>query len=140
MPVSGDKDYPQAPFTTVYLPSEMVSHYGDGAVFVSGLIEIALNLWEDNLWAACDALVGLGTKVKGNGKKDWVDRCIRFANKYMEGDIKKLSYCMKDVYNWKEWVDMKRSYESVDYTNCIEEEDNTTPEQEIACAGGACEI
>ena len=140
LPVSGDKDYPQAPFTTVYLPSEMVSHYGDGAVFVSGLIEIALNLWEDNLWAACDALVGLGTKVKGNGKKDWVDRCIRFANKYMEGDIKKLSYCMKDVYNWKEWVDMKRSYESVDYTNCIEEEDNTTPEQEIACAGGACEI
>ena len=140
LPVSGDKDYPQAPFTTVYLPSEMVSHYGDGAVFVSGLIEIALNLWEDNLWAACDALVGLGTKVKGNGKKDWVDRCIRFANKYMGGDIKKLSYCMKDVYNWKEWVDMKRSYESVDYTNCIEEEDNTTPEQEIACAGGACEI
>ena len=47
---------------------------------------------------------------------------------------------MKDVYNWKEWVDMKRSYNTVDYTACIEEEDNTTPEQEIACAGGVCEI
>jgi ribonucleoside-triphosphate reductase len=140
LPVSGDKDYPQAPFTTVYLPSEMVSHYGDGAVFVSGLIEVALNLWEDNLWTACDTLIGLGTKVKGNGKRDWVDRCTRFANKYMGGDIKKLSYCMKDVYNWKEWVDMKRSYNTVDYTECIEEEDNTTPEQEIACAGGVCEI
>ena len=140
LPVSGDKDYPQAPFTTVYLPSEMVSHYGDGAMFVSGLIEIALNLWEDNLWAACETLLGLGTKVKGNGKKDWVDRCARFANKYMDGDIKKLSYCMKDVYNWKDWLDIKRQYKEVAYENCIEEHDNTHFEAESACAGGTCEI
>ena len=140
LPVSGDKDYPQAPFTTVYLPSEMVSHYGDGAMFVSGLIEIALNLWEDNLWAACDVLLGLGVRVKGNGKKDWVERCTRFANKYMDGDVKTLSYCMKDVYNWKQWVDMKREYKTVDYTECTEEEDNTHLEQAIACAGGSCEI
>jgi ribonucleoside-diphosphate reductase alpha chain len=140
LPVSGDKDYPQAPFTTVYLPSEMVSHYGDGAVFVSGLIEVALNLWEDNLWAACESLLGLGDKVKGNGKKTWAKRCQKFADKYMDGDIKKLSYCMKDVYNWKEWVDIKRSYSSVDYTLCVEEHDNTTPEQELACSGGVCEI
>ena len=140
LPVSGDKDYPQAPFTTVYLPSEMVSHYGDGAVFVSGLIEVALNLWEDNLWAACDSLLGFGDKVKGNGKKTWAKRCQKFADKYMDGDIKKLSYCMKDVYNWKEWVDIKGSYSSVDYTLCVEEHDNTTPEQELACSGGVCEI
>ena len=140
LPVSGDKDYPQAPFTTVYLPSEMVSHYGDGAMFVSGLIEVALNLWEDNLWAACDSLLGLGDKVKGNGKKTWANRCQKFADKYMDGDIKKLSYCMKDVYNWKEWVDIKRSYSSVDYTLCVEEHDNTEPEQELACSGGVCEI
>jgi len=140
LPLSGDKDYPQAPFTTVYLPSEMVSHYGDGAMFVSGLIEVALNLWEDNLWSACDGLLGVGTRIKGNGKREWVERCKKFAKKYMDGDVKRLTYCMKDVYNWKEWVDMKREYTAVEYTNCIEEHDNTTPEQEIACAGGACEI
>tara|TARA_R110002051_G_scaffold268832_1_gene328878 strand:+ start:1387 stop:3570 length:2184 start_codon:yes stop_codon:yes gene_type:complete len=140
LPVSGDKDYPQAPFTTVYLPSEMISHYGDGAMFVSGLIEVALNLWEDNLWTACNSLVGLGEKVKGNGKKTWAKRCQNFADKYMNGDVKRLSYCMKDVYNWKEWLDTKRQYESVDYTTCVEEQDNTKLEQEIACAGGACEI
>ena len=140
LPVSGDKDYPQAPFTTVYLPSEMVSHYGDGAVFVSGLIEVALNLWEDNLWAACDAILGFGDKIKGNGKKVWQKRCQKFADKYMDGDVKRLTYCMKDVYNWKEWVDVKRSYQTVEYTTCIEEHDNTTPEQELACAGGMCEI
>ena len=47
---------------------------------------------------------------------------------------------MKDVYNWKEWVDIKRSYSSVDYTLCLEEHDNTKLEQELACAGGSCEI
>ena len=140
LPVSGDKDYPQAPFTTVYLPSEMVSHYGDGAMFVSGLIEVALNLWEDNLWTACDSMLGLGDKIKGNGKKEWALRCQRFADKYMDGDVKRLTYCMKDVYNWKEWVDVKRSYQAVEYTTCIEEHDNTKLEQELACAGGKCEL
>ena len=140
LPISGDKDYPQAPFTTVYLPSEQVAHYGDACLFVSGLIEVALTLWEDNLWAACDSLLGVGEKIKGNGKKAWADRCKKFAGKYFEGDLRKLTYCMKDVYNWKEWVDMNREYTDVDFTNVIEETNNVVPEQELACAGGKCEI
>jgi hypothetical protein len=47
---------------------------------------------------------------------------------------------MKDVHNWKEWVDLSREYVSVDYTNIIEEENNVKPEQEWACSGDACEI
>jgi hypothetical protein len=47
---------------------------------------------------------------------------------------------MKDVYNWKEWVDLNREYVSVDYTNIVEEENNVVPEQEWACSGGVCEI
>tara|TARA_R110000765_G_scaffold93225_8_gene175816 strand:- start:111 stop:2309 length:2199 start_codon:yes stop_codon:yes gene_type:complete len=140
LPITGDKDYPQAPFTAVYLPTEQVRHYGDASLFVSGLIEVALNLWEDNLWAACDSLLGVGAKIKGNGKKAWSDRCKRFSDRYFEGDVKKLTYCMKDVYNWKEWVDLNREYSPVDYTHIIEEENNVKPEQEWACAGGACEI
>ncbi len=38
----------------------------------------------------------------------------------MDGDLKRLTYCMKDVYNWKEWLDMNREYKEVDYTNVIE--------------------
>ena len=140
LPITGDKDYPQAPFTTIHLPTEQVSHYGDASLFVSGLIEVALNLWEDNLWAACDSLLGIGEKIKGNGKKEWAERCKKFANRYFEGDIRRLTYCMKDVYNWKEWVDLNREYVSVDYTNIIEEENNVNPEQEWACSGGVCEI
>ena len=107
---------------------------------MSGLIEVALTLWEDNLWAACDSLLGIGEKIKGNGKKAFATRCKRFADKYFDGDIKRLTYCMKDVYNWKEWVDMKREYQDVDFTCVIEEKDNVKPTQEWACAGAVCEL
>jgi len=140
LPVSGDKDYPQAPFTTIYLPSEQVAHYGDGAVLISGLIEVALDLWEDNLWAATDALLGMGKATRGEAKRNWIKRCNRFAGKYMDSDVKKLSYCMKDVYNWKEWIDLQREYKKVDYMEVIEEKDNVEPEQEWACSGGVCEL
>ena len=58
----------------------------------------------------------------------------------MDGDLKKLTYCMKDVYNWKEWLDMNREYSEVDYTQVIEKQNNVNPVQEIACAGGKCDI
>jgi len=140
LPVSGDKDYPQAPFTTIYLPSEQVAHYGDACLFVSGLIEGALDLWEDNLWAACDTLNGIGKLAKGDAKRSWIVRCKRFAKKYMDGDVKRLTYCMKDVYNWKEWVDLHREIKEVDFTDVVEEEDNVEPEREWACSGGKCEL
>ena len=140
LPVTGDKDYPQAPFTTVYLPSEMVNHYGDGVMFASGLIEVALNLWEDNLWAACDSLLGKGSPVKGKAKESWVARCNKFATKYFEGDVKKLTYCMKDIYNFKLWTELKREYQNVDYTEVQEEFDDTELEQALACSGGNCNL
>jgi ribonucleoside-triphosphate reductase len=140
LPIAGDKDYAQAPFTTVYLPSEQIQHYGDAAVFVSGLIEVGLSLYEDNLWAACDSLLGIGQKIKGTEKKEYQERCQKFADKYMNGDLKLLTYCMKDVYNWKDWLDMNREYKEVDYTQVIEEENNVKAEQEWACSGGSCEI
>ena len=140
LPIAGDKDYAQAPFTTVYLPSEQIQHYGDAAVFVSGLIEVGLSLYEDNLWAACDSLLGVGQKVKGTEKVAYKERCQKFADKYMNGDLKLLTYCMKDVYNWKDWLDMNREYKEVDYTQVIEEENNVKAEQEWACSGGSCEV
>lgn len=137
---TGDKDYPQAPFTTVYLPSEMLSYYGEGVMFVSGLIETALVLWEDNLWQACSDLLGMGNKIKGSSKIEWVKRCSKYAANYFDGDVKKLTYAMKDVYNYKLWTELQREYKDVDYTLLTENEDNTKLEQELACAGGACEI
>jgi hypothetical protein len=140
LPIAGDKDYAQAPFTTIYLPSEQIQYYGDAAMFVSGLIEVGLQLYEDNLWAACDSLLGFGQKVKGTEKKAYLERCQKFADRYMNGDLKQLTYCMKDVYNWKDWLDMMREYKEVDYTNVIEEQNNVKAEQEWACSGGKCDL
>jgi len=157
LPATGDKDYPQAPFTTVYLPSEMLSHYGEGVMFVSGLIEGALNSWDNNLWSACsDALRYLAAlkltpeitidlqsneQIKLSQKQvEWIVRCDKYAFKYFEGDLKKLTYCMKDVYNYKLWTELQREYQHVDYTNLVESEDNTELEQALACAGGKCEF
>ena len=49
LPVTGDKDYPQAPFTTVYTSREIVKEYGDAALWCSGLIELGLNEFNNNL-------------------------------------------------------------------------------------------
>jgi ribonucleoside-triphosphate reductase len=141
IPQSGDKDYPQAPFTTVYTSREIVKEYGDPALWCSGLIELALNSFENNLWAACD-YVNMN-QAKENDSKDrllFTTKMKNFAGKYFNGDIRRLTYCMKDVYNWKIYCDLFDSFKKVDYTQLLETEDNTAGIEEISCAGGACLI
>jgi len=121
------------------LPSEMVSEYGDGIMFISGLIEQSLSLWEDNLWLACDALLDI-VSIKGKAKSDWKDRCQKFANNYFDGDIKRLAYAMKDIYNYKLWTELQREYKDVDFSKMTEEEDQTKFVQEPVCAGGVCQF
>ncbi len=141
IPQSGDKDYPQAPFTTVYTSREIVKEYGDAALWCSGLIELALNSFDNNLWAACD-YVSMN-QAKENDSQDrllFVTKMKNFAGKYFNSDLKRLTYCMKDVYNWKIYCDLFNSFKKVDYTQLSETEDNTVGIEEISCAGGACLI
>ena len=141
IPQSGDKDYPQAPFTTVYTSREIVKEYGDASLWCSGLIELALGAFNGNLWAACDYVTMNQLKTGDDQKKlVFVTKAKNFAGKYFDGDTKKLTYCMKDVYNWKMYCDLKESFKKVDYTQLSEDEDNTTGIEEISCAGGACLI
>lgn len=154
--INGDKDYPQAPFTTVYSPTEIVKMYGDGSVMASGLIVDGLHAFDNNLWKACeyalgrevldesdpeDSIVRLdASKQKFLDQKDWVRRAVQFANRYFNGDINTMTYCLKDVAGWKQWCDLNREYKEVDYTTMMEDHDNTKVEQTIACAGGACQL
>ena len=141
IPQSGDKDYPQAPFTTVYTPREIVKEYGDAALWCSGLIELGLNAFNNNLWAACDYItLSQGTDKDSEDKKIFSLKMRRFAKQYFDDDIRRLTYCMKDVYNWKRYKDLFESFNKVDYTQLLETEDNTTGIEEISCAGGACLI
>jgi ribonucleoside-triphosphate reductase len=141
IPQSGDKDYPQAPFTTVYTSREIVKEYGDAALWCSGLIELGLNAFDNNLWAACDYVtLNQAHKDHHESKLIFVTKMKNFAGKYFNGDIRRLTYCMKDVYNWKIYCDLFNSFSKVDYTQLSETEDNTVGIEEISCAGGACLI
>jgi hypothetical protein len=141
IPQSGDKDYPQAPFTTVYTSREIVKEYGDAALWCSGLIELGLNAFDNNLWAACDYVsLSQGSEKDIKEKLLFTTKMKNFAGKYFDGDIKRLTYCMKDVYNWKIYCDLFNSFKKVDYTQLLETEDNTVGIEEISCAGGACLI
>jgi ribonucleoside-triphosphate reductase len=141
IPQSGDKDYPQAPFTTVLTSREIVKEYGDPALWCSGLIELGLNAFDNNLWSACDYItLNQETDKDTDDKKLFSLKMRRFARKYFENDIRRLTYCMKDVYNWKIYTDLYDSFAKVDYTQLLETEDNTVGIEEISCAGGACLI
>jgi ribonucleoside-triphosphate reductase len=141
IPQSGDKDYPQAPFTTVYTSREIVKEYGDAALWCSGLIELGLSIFDNNLWAACDYVtLNQANKDDNESKLIFITKMKNFAGKYFNGDAKRLTYCMKDVYNWKIYCDLYNSFKKVDYTQLSETEDNTVGIEEISCAGGACLI
>ena len=110
-------------------------------MWCSGLIELALQNFNKNLWAACDYITfNQGKPNDDQGKKHFTEKMKNFANKYFDGDVKRLTYCMKDVYNWKIYCDLINSFKKVDYTQLLETEDNTTGIEEVSCAGGACLI
>ena len=154
LPESGDKDYPQAPFVTVHTSREIVREYGDASIWCSGLIELAIRAYKTDVWKACSDIlkndyvetinsVSITDPKSLRNRADRIElyhKARRFADKYFESDYKRLTYCLKDVYNWKMYCDLTRTFKAVDYIKMIEHEDNTAPEQEISCAGGACLI
>jgi ribonucleoside-diphosphate reductase alpha chain len=158
LPEGGDLDYPQAPFCEVLSADEIVDYYGVGALLASGLIVDGMHAFDDNLWAACDNVLGRGENLDTptakvypkrvyeameeirTAKMDWIRRAHKFASNYFGGDRIKLTRCLKRVSACKHWEDLTRSYAPVDYTQLIERQDNTTVTQTVACAGGKCEI
>jgi ribonucleoside-diphosphate reductase alpha chain len=185
IPVSGDKDYPQSPFTAVFTPTEIVREYGDGCMFASGLIVDGMRAFNNNLWAACDCAMNIGEIIKtdalrekikvdcaSNGAKwkeeglspespdkllqawlehnvenyadkvDWIRRAKQFADRYFDHDMRKMTYCLKDVTNWKLWCDLTREYKDVDWTECIEDEAGIVYDMGAgaACSSGQCDL
>lgn len=139
IPETGDKDYPQAPLCAVPYPSEISAKYGPAAYFASGVIEMAMSLWDNNLWAACDCFLGLGIEAT-EVQKVWIDKATRFSNRYFNGNHKEMLYCLKDVYNLKFWEDLSREHKAVDWTNIPEDIDNNNFTSDPACAGGTCDM
>ena len=153
----GDLDYPQAPFCEVLAAEEIVEIYGVGAIMSSGLIVDGMHAFDDNLWAACDCVLGRGEDLETITPKiypkrvyeaiegvrlekhDWVRRAHKFALNYFANDPIKMTRCLKRVHNCKLWEDLTRTHAPVDYTQLIEKQDNTMVTATVACAGGSCE-
>lgn len=196
----GDKDYNQAPFTSVIDSKEILRKYGNAGIFASGLIVDALKAFNNNLWDACGTALGFGEKISHSDEdilaeiaKTPIDMCWRnlgypkrvvktlveqdmkpsvdeyrshmgdklassvfnyglkvdvlrkmkkFAKKYFDNNIREMTYCLKDVYNWHKWVNIEMNYVEIDW-----EEQDLKPNYTdidtigaIACSGGACEI
>lgn len=142
IPNSGDKDYPQAPFCAVPYPSDILRIYGPGSFFASGVIEGALYSFGGDLWGACDCLLGVGLPLHEVDmvKQEWAKSAIKFADSHFSGDVRKMTYCLKDIYNLKLWEKLSQEYRDVDWTLMREEDDNVDFQQDSACAGGSCEL
>jgi len=171
LPSSGDKDYPQAPFCTVYTPAEIVKLHGDGSVMASGLIVDGLAAYDNNLWRACDIVLGITNSIHDPGpepdypkepnehgyreawewlqwrvmrdKWNWLRRANQFADRYFAGDKRAMTYCLKDVHNWKLWCDLQREYRDIDWSEVVEADpfyESVDKMGAQACNGGACEI
>lgn len=73
---------------------------------------------------------------------DWVRRFNSFADKYMEGDRQKTSYCLKHVNAYHKWQAICRM-KPVSYDNIVWEEPKLKEagsEIATACSGGACSL
>ena len=146
LPMTGDKDYNQAPNTAVITAKEMVKKYGNAAVFASGMVVDALKCF-NNLWDACSTAKGFGEDISLESsenamKRDWIRRFGKFADNYLDSDTALAEHCLKDAYLLHKWNKIQSTLKTVNWKEDIKERKYTDVDTlaAAACAGGACEI
>ena len=146
LPMTGDKDYNQAPNTAVISAKDMVKKYGNAAVFASGMVVDALKVF-NNLWDACSTAKGFGEDLSLESsenamKRDWIRRFGKFADNYLNSDQALAEHCLKDAYLLHKWNKIQSTLKTVDWKEDIKERKYTDVDTlaAAACAGGACEI
>ena len=146
LPMTGDKDYNQAPNTAVISAKDIVKKYGNAAVFASGMVVDALKVF-NNLWDACSTAKGFGEDLSLESsenamKRDWIRRFGKFADNYLNSDQALAEHCLKDAYLLHKWNKIQSTLKTVDWKEDIKERKYTDVDTlaAAACAGGACEI
>jgi ribonucleoside-diphosphate reductase alpha chain len=125
IPMSGDKDYAQAPNAEVKSETEIVNEYGPAALFASGLICHGTDAFNNDLWLAISTANGMGIDIsedshENSQKRDFVRRFIKFAEANFNGDMRKCSDCLKDVYYLHKWQRIQNALADSDI-NWVEE-------------------
>jgi ribonucleoside-triphosphate reductase (thioredoxin) len=142
---TGDKDYPQAPFTAVYTADEIAAYYGvhSGECYKKAqeLLDLVEEAYNGNLWVACDSVrIPKLVDCLSDEAARWLSMMHDFVREYFSGDTLKATYFLKDIYNWNVWQKLKESYRPVEYSEVVEDEDSTKIAESVACAGGACQL
>jgi ribonucleoside-triphosphate reductase len=143
----GALDYKQSPFTPVIFPDEMLSKYGNGVVFASGLIVDGLHDFENDLWDACMAITNKdfvldGTRRQVLLKKEWIRRAKQFARRHFKGDLQRMVYCLKELHLYHKWVEINRELKPMDFSKIEMKPFYTNADTlgSVGCVGGACEM
>ena len=143
----GDKDFNQAPFTSVLNLEDIIEQYGKGSILASGLIIDGLHYFNQNLWLACDTLLDrsitlTGTREQVLLKEYWLSRAKKFAKNYFKGDMKRMVYCLKDVHLFYKWETITRQFKEVNFGEILDRPQykDISDFAAQACSGGSCEI
>lgn len=143
----GDRAYAQAPFTEVFTAQQIVDMYGEASMFASGLIVEGLHAFNNNLWMACDTVMGFGLTLDPEDsndllKRDWVRRATKYAKNFFDGDVMRMTFCLKDCHNLHKWTSINTKFKEVDFSTELEQQKYTEVDTmgSAACAGGTCEI
>ena len=149
----GDKDFNQAPFTSVLNLEDIVLEYGKGSVLASGLVIDGLHYFQNNLWLACDTLLSLqtdnpipvtGTREQVLLKNYWLTRAKKFAKNYYKNDVTKMVYCLKDVHLFHKWETVTRQFKEVNFGEILDKPQykNISDYAAMSCSGtdGSCDI
>jgi len=143
----GDKDFNQAPFTSVLSAEEIYEEYGKGSLFASGLIVDGLHYFNNNLWEACDSVLNkelpvVGTREQVMLKKYWIKRVKQFAKNYFKNDVTKTVYCLKDVHLCHKWESILRQMKPVNFGEILKKPSykDISEFAAMSCSGGSCEI
>lgn len=143
----GSREWNQAPLTELVSLDEIMTKYGVGALFASGLIIDGLHYFEGDLWKACKSVKLKEEPISGNReqvllKKYWISRAKKFAKNYFKGNIDNMIYCLKDVHILHKWETINKQFKDVDLSKIL-----TKPEYKdisdyasIACSGNGCEV
>ena len=142
---SGDKDYNQAPNTEVMTEQEIITRYGRGSMFASGLIVDASKGF-DNLWQAiyiAQQDEDSGDREKADLRADWIRRYRKYTQSYFYGDMKKSEYCLKAVHLLHKWVKIQETLKHIDFASQLGQKEYADIDTlgAAACVGvSGCEI
>jgi ribonucleoside-diphosphate reductase alpha chain len=122
---TGDKAYPQAPFTEVLTHEQIVSKYGEVSLFTSALIEAGLNAFNNDLWTAISTALDEGEKLtegsKDLHKRDFVRRFNKLAINFEVAKVETLQAAIDKKF--KHILDIYPDHKEVDF--------NSIPDQEM---------